>query len=156
MAEGMGSGLERRWSRWPEPCSLSVLAPRATRRIIERSRLAQIQELGRQLLKAQVKKTFKLNIEGKHPERLLEATKHEIRKYVKRQRRVPLPEGVDFWDFDCKFGLSAESAVVVHFATITALIDAAVKDGADAFYLEMLAKPGHRQTRPADSESEQA
>jgi hypothetical protein len=106
-------------------------------------------------LKAQVKKTFKLNIEGKHPERLLEATKHEIRKYVKRQRRVPLPEGVDFWDFDCKFGLNAESAVVVHFATITELIDAAVKDGADAFYLEMLAKPGHRQTRPANSGTEQ-
>lgn len=103
-----------------------------------------------------MKKTFKLNIEGKHPERLLEATKHEIRKYVKRQRRVPLPEGVDFWDFDCKFGLSAESAVVVHFATITALIDAAVKDGADAFYLEMLAKPGHRQTRSAQAQVDQA
>ena len=47
-----------------------------------------------------MKKTFKLNIEGKNPARLLEATKHEIRKYVKRERRVPLPEGVDFWDFD--------------------------------------------------------
>jgi hypothetical protein len=54
--------------------------------------------------------------------------------------------------------LNAESAVVVHFATITALIDAAVKDGADAFYLEMLAKPGQRQTRPASAgtETEQA
>ena len=94
-----------------------------------------------------MKKTFPLNIEGKHRDRLLEATKHEIRKYVKRQRRVPLPEGVDFWDFDCKFGTSADNATVVHFATITGLIDAVAKDGGDAFYLELLAKVGHRAVR---------
>jgi len=99
-----------------------------------------------------VKKTFKLNIEGKHPERVLEATKHEIRKYVKRQRRVPLPEGVDFWDFDCKFGTTEENATVVHFATITSLIDAVVKDAGDAFYIEILAKDGHRIAKPAGLE----
>ena len=94
-----------------------------------------------------MKKTFPLNIEGKHRDRVLEATKHEIRKYVKRQRRVPLPEGVDYWDFDCKFGTSADNATVVHFATITGLIDAVAKDGGDAFYLELLAKGGHRAVR---------
>ena len=97
-----------------------------------------------------MKKTFKLDIEGKHPERLLEATKHEIRKYVKRQRRVPLPEGVDFWDFDCRFGRSEATAAVVHFAEITDLINAVVADQGDAFYLEMLAKPGTRTARPRD------
>ncbi len=96
-----------------------------------------------------MKKTFLLNIEGKNRDRVLEATKHEIRKYVKRQRRVPLPEGVDYWDFDCKFGAKAETAVVVHFATITALIDAVAAEGGDAFYLELLAKTGHRTARPA-------
>ena len=96
-----------------------------------------------------MKKTFNLNIEGKNRDRVLEATKHEIRKYVKRQRRVPLPEGVDFWDFDCKFGTCADNATVVHFATITGLIDAVAKDGGDAFYLELLAKTGHRTARPA-------
>ncbi len=96
-----------------------------------------------------MKKTFKLNIEGKHPERLLEATKHEIRKYVKRQRRVPLPEGVDFWDFDCRFGASEETATVVHFATITELIDGVVAAGGEQFFLEMLAKAGHRSAKPA-------
>lgn len=99
-----------------------------------------------------MKKTFKLNIEGKNRDRVLEATKHEIRKYVKRQRRVPLPAGVDFWDFDCKFGTSADNAAVVHFATITALIDAVAKEGGDAFYLELLAKEGHRRARPAGAE----
>jgi hypothetical protein len=95
-----------------------------------------------------VKKTFKLTIEGKNRDRVLDAVKHDIRKYVKRQRRVPLPEGVDFWDFDCRFGSSEDTAAVVHFATITALVDAAAKDGADAFYLEMLAKEGRRTARP--------
>ena len=94
-----------------------------------------------------MKKTFPLNIEGKHRDRVLEATKHEIRKYVKRQRRVPLPQGVDYWDFDCKFGTSADNATMVHFATITGLIDAVAKDGGDAFYLELLAKGGHRAVR---------
>ncbi len=99
-----------------------------------------------------VKKTFKLNIEGKNRDRVLEATKHEIRKYVKRQRRVPLPKGVDFWDFDCKFGTSPADAAVVHFATITSLIDAVASAGGDAFYLEMLAKEGRRTARPAGTE----
>jgi Family of unknown function (DUF6172) len=98
-----------------------------------------------------VKKTFKLNIEGKNRDRVVEATKHEIRKYVKRQRRVPLPEGVDFWDFDCQFGATEADAVVVHFATITELIDGVVNAGGEAFYLELLAKEGRRKTKEADS-----
>ena len=96
-----------------------------------------------------MKKTFKLNIDGKHPDRVLEAVKHEIRKYVKRQRRVPLPEGVDFWDFDCRFGVTEGTAEAVHFATITALIDAVAKVKGDSFYLELLAKNGVRKARDA-------
>jgi hypothetical protein len=95
-----------------------------------------------------VKKTFKLAVEGKNRDRVLDAVKHDIRKYVKRQRRVPLPEGVDFWDFDCRFGDSEETAAVVHFATITALVDGVAREGADAFYLEMIAREGRRTRRP--------
>jgi hypothetical protein len=96
-----------------------------------------------------VKKTFKLQVEGKNPDRMLDAHKHEIRKYVKRQRRVPLPAGVDFWDFDCKFGSTEESAEVVHLAEIITRIDAAVAEGAEQFFVELLAKEGHRRVRPA-------
>lgn len=98
-----------------------------------------------------MKKTFQLKPEGKHPDRVLEAIKHEIRKYVKRQRRVPLPAGVDFWDFDCRFGTSEAVAASVHFATLTPLMDAVAKEGGDAFYIEILAKNGHRQTRTESS-----
>lgn len=95
-----------------------------------------------------MKKTFQLNIEGKNRDRVLDAVKHEIRKYVKRERRRELPEGVDFWDFDCRFGLTQEKAEVVHFATLTDLIDAVAKEGGVQFYIEILAKPGHRKARP--------
>ena len=94
-----------------------------------------------------MKKTFQFNIEGKNRERVLDATKHEIRQYIKRERRKTLPEGVDFWDFDCKFGATVDKAQGVHFANLTALIDAVAKEGGDGFYLELLAKPGHRSAR---------
>ena len=99
-----------------------------------------------------MKKTFALAVEGKHPDRVLDAVKHEIRKYLKRERRRVLPPGVDYWDFDCKFGPTPEAAEVVHLATLTALIDAAAIEGSKAFYLEVLAKPGHRKPRPQTTE----
>jgi hypothetical protein len=94
-----------------------------------------------------MKKTFPLQFEGKNPERMLEATKHEIRKYIKRERRRALPEDVDFWDFDCKFGTTPETAVVAHLAELIPLIDALVKSDGAQFYIEILSKHGHRQTR---------
>lgn len=95
-----------------------------------------------------MKKTFQLTPEGKHPDRVLEAIKHEIRKYVKRQRRVPLPEGVDFWDFDCKYGTSEATAAPVHFATLTGLMDASAKEKSEQFFVEILHKEGRRQAKP--------
>ncbi len=97
-----------------------------------------------------MKKTFQLQVEGKHPDRVLDAIKHEIRKYLKRERRRDLPEGVDYWDFDCKFGLTQEAAEVVHLANVIACIDNAAKEQqAKQFYVEILAKHGVRAKRPA-------
>ena len=103
-----------------------------------------------------MRKTFQLNIEGKNRDRLIEATKHDIRKYVKRQRRVPLPEGVDFWDFDCKFGANADDATPIHFAELTEKIDALVQAGGESFYLELLVKDGVRSFKPADMKAAEA
>ncbi|AMM26153.1 DUF6172 family protein [Variovorax sp. PAMC 28711] len=96
-----------------------------------------------------MRKTFQLRPEGKNPDRVLEAVKHEIRKYIKRERRRDLPEGVDFWDFDCKFGTSEETATAVHLGELTALIDAVARDAGPQFYVEVVAKHGHRQARVA-------
>lgn len=94
-----------------------------------------------------MKKTFQLQVEGKHPERLLEAIKHEIRKYIARERRRTLPAGVDYWDFDCRFGASEAEAEVVHLATITERINGVVQSAGTQFYVEILAKHGVRKPR---------
>jgi uncharacterized sporulation protein YeaH/YhbH (DUF444 family) len=96
-----------------------------------------------------MRKTFQLAIEGKNPDRVVEAVKHDIRKYIKRERRRALPEGVDFWDFDCRFGATEETAAIVHLNDITGMIDAVVKEAGKQVYVEILAKPGHRKARPA-------
>ena len=100
-----------------------------------------------------MRKTYSLNIEGKNRDRLLEASKHDIRKYVKRERSRPLPEGVDFYDFDCKFGSDEASASVVHFATLMGLIDTVAQEGGAQFYVEVVTKHGHRTARPPAHDS---
>ncbi|MBE0501035.1 MAG: hypothetical protein IBX47_06285 [Desulfuromonadales bacterium] len=95
-----------------------------------------------------MKKTFKLD----HPKikvpRLFEAYKHEVKKYLKRERRKPLPEGVDYWDFDCRYGADEASAEPIHVATINKFISQAEAEQLGSFYLEILAKPGHRTKKP--------
>lgn len=95
-----------------------------------------------------MRKTYLLNIEGRNRDRLLEASKHDIRKYVRRERSRALPEGVDYWDFNCKFGVSEDTAVSVHFATLSGSIDTVADDGGEQFYVEVVTKHGHRTTKP--------
>jgi hypothetical protein len=99
-----------------------------------------------------MKKTFKLHVEGKNSDRLLEAIKHEVRKYLKRERRKTLPAGVDYWDFNCKFGLTESSAQEVHLAEIIKKMDEVSRSGGDGFYVEILAAHGVRQRRPSFAE----
>lgn len=83
------------------------------------------------------------------PPQALAALKNKLRKYLKRERRKPLPEGVDFWDFDCKVGLTEEAAEPVHVAELITQVDAIVTGGSEQVYVEILAKPGVRSKRPA-------
>lgn len=95
-----------------------------------------------------MKKTFQLTIEGKHPDRVLDATKHEIRQYIKRERNKVLPVGADFWDFDCRFGASADEAQVIHPAQLIDHVNALASGGATSFYVVLIAKAGVRSPRP--------
>jgi hypothetical protein len=94
-----------------------------------------------------MRKIFPLTQEGRHRDRVLEAVKHEIRKYLKRERRRELPEGVDFLDFDCRIGASRETAEVVHLSALIGQLDALARDGGAQAYVEILAKPGVRRPR---------
>lgn len=97
-----------------------------------------------------MRKTFPLAVEGKNPDRLLEATKHEIRKYLKRERRRELPAGMDYWAFDCAFGPTQAEAQPVHVAAIVERIDEAVAAGAAQFYVEILGRAAKRQYRQGE------
>lgn len=99
-----------------------------------------------------MKKTFKLHVEGKNNDRVLEAIKHEVRKYVKRERRKTLPKGVDYWAFDCKFGITADVAEVIRLGELTKKMDEVAVAGGDSFFVEILAAHGIRKPRDEDSE----
>lgn len=80
---------------------------------------------------------------------MVASIKNDVRKYLKRERGKKLPEGADFWDFDCKVG-KAEPGTVTHVADLTAAIDKAFEESWPGIYIEILAKPGTRQRKPND------
>ncbi|WP_193214847.1 DUF6172 family protein [Luteolibacter marinus] len=94
-----------------------------------------------------MKKTFALDVSGRKPGTVMDAIKHEIRKYFKRERRKPRPEGVDYWDFDCKVGAGGAEPVAKHPGDVEKAIEALQKGGTTEVYVEILAKPGVRTKR---------
>ncbi len=103
-----------------------------------------------------MKKTFSLANPKIQYALQIDGVKHDVRKYLKRERRKPLPENVDFWDFDCKFGPAAESSTVVHVEELTKRLDEAQVQKLDTVYIEILAKPGHRAKKPTPATTESA
>ncbi|WP_024955715.1 DUF6172 family protein [Sulfurospirillum arcachonense] len=91
-----------------------------------------------------MKKVFNLKEGNKNPDRILDAIKYEIRKYIKREKRKPLPEGVDFWDLQCKFGKNSEEAKTIEFVDITKNINEASKENLESFYMEIIATQGYK------------
>jgi len=104
-----------------------------------------------------MKKTFHITHPKIKPSRMYEGVKSDIRKYLKRERNKELPEDVDFWDFACKFGSTPEDAKVVHPAELTKCVDTAEGKEWTSFYVEILAKPGHRAKKEkSEDEGNQA
>jgi len=99
-----------------------------------------------------MRKTFKLTHEKKHPDRVLEAIKNEIRKYIKRERNKKLPKDVDFVDFDCRFGKDDLLNDQIHLSEIDKSVEWAASEQLESFYLEIIAKPGHRSKKLADDD----
>jgi len=96
-----------------------------------------------------MKKTFQLNHPKIKTARLLDNARRDVKKYLKRERNKELPEGVDFWDFDCKFGATPEEAQIIHVAEIGKHINIAEEQQFNSFYLEILAKPAQRTAKPS-------
>ncbi len=100
-----------------------------------------------------MRKTFPFDDPRHKPARVVEQIKSTVRKYLKRERRKALPEGVDFWDFDCRTGKDEATAAEAHVSALIAAIDTAALAGWETIYIEILAKPGRRTPRPKPEES---
>ena len=101
-----------------------------------------------------MKKTFLLTDPKIKPTRRVEAIKGDIKKYIKRERKKKLPEGFDFWDFNCSFGDTAEEKKEIHTTEIMKFIDDAASRKLDKFYLEVLATARNRSKKPKLDDAE--
>lgn len=86
-----------------------------------------------------MKKTFLLKDPAKEAQRVIEAVKHDVRKYAKRERRKPLPEGFDRWELQCRVGPEPALAEDRPFKEVAAAIDAVAAAGGAAAYVEIIA-----------------
>ena len=103
-----------------------------------------------------MKKIFKLTDEKKHEDRVLEAVKHEIRKYAKREKKKDLPEKATmYWDFDCKVGATADEAKVVIYEELIKALDAVKATGVTECYVEILAKAVNKPLKEEVTEEEE-
>lgn len=82
-----------------------------------------------------MKKTFPLHAPRKADARVLDAIKHEVRKYVKRERKKPLPDVGAEWKFECRVGADAATAETVALKDISAAIDQFAGGGGDSVYI---------------------
>jgi hypothetical protein len=89
-----------------------------------------------------LKKTFLLTDSKKDPQRVVESIKHDIRKYIKREKRKELPKGTDFWKINSKFGQNADDAVEIKFEDIMKNIDEASAQKLESFYIELISEAG--------------
>jgi len=101
-----------------------------------------------------MKKNFKLTNPRHKPERVIESIKGDVRKYLKRERRKTLPEGVDYWDFNCRVGKDETSAEKVHVEEIGKNINIAATCDWESVYIEILAAHGHRKRKEKTESNE--
>jgi len=88
-----------------------------------------------------MKKTFPLQSPTREDARVRDKIRQEVNRDVRRQRRKPLPEGFERWEFNCRVGLSPETAEVRSLKEVGGAIEALAVTGATAVYVEILPVP---------------
>ena len=90
-----------------------------------------------------MKKNFSLTDSGKHKniDRHIDAVKNDLRKYLRRENRRKLPEDMDYWDFDCRFGESDAVAEKIVPGDVIKCVDKAKAAGWPQFYMEIMSRP---------------
>ena len=88
-----------------------------------------------------MKKVFQLKDPKKHEDRVLEAVKNDIRKYVKREKKKDLPDNATmYWDFDCQIGASSDIAQAIPYEELIKALDKLKALGLKEVYVEIMAK----------------
>ena len=85
-----------------------------------------------------MKKTFSLTAPGKDDARVRDKLRHEVNKYLGRQRRQKPPTGFDFWTFACRVGASEAAAETKALKEVGAAIDAVAETGATDVFIEII------------------
>ena len=100
-----------------------------------------------------MKKVFQIQQDRLKPDRAVDAIKNELRKYAKREKKKDLPnKKTMYWDFDCKFGKTAELASACTFEEISTKLNSVVADEWKECYVEVMAKA---VDKPVKEESEE-
>ena len=91
-----------------------------------------------------MKKVFQIKVDNRTPERQADVIKHDVKKYVARERKKSIAGKGDFWDFSCKIGPNAEDAKVTHVDDLSAGIDQCVVAEQENVYIEVIAQAKFR------------
>jgi Family of unknown function (DUF6172) len=96
-----------------------------------------------------MKKSFPLQDPARDQPRVIEAVKHDVRKYLKRERRKTPPEGFELWEFNCRVGPDPATAVSKTVKELIDAIDAVALAGSTTVYIEIIAVPAKWPARIA-------
>ena len=91
-----------------------------------------------------MKKTFPLQATGKEDARVRDKIRHELNKYVRRERNKPLPAGFDQWNMECKVGVTEAAANVLPLKEVGNAIDKIAADGGKEVFVEIVAMAAMR------------
>jgi hypothetical protein len=100
-----------------------------------------------------MKKRFALTDTKKAPERVLEGIKNDIRKYIKREKRKPLPLDTDFWRIDCKFAKNDNELEDIRFEDIMKNINEASAQNCESFSIELVSVAIQKTPKELDTRS---
>lgn len=99
-----------------------------------------------------LKKIFELKAANKKPERVSDSIKNELRKYLKRERKKKLPEDALFWEFECRFGQTSDTAESLNASELIKALDRAYDAAWEKCYIEIISKASSKSKPTSDTQ----
>ena len=94
-----------------------------------------------------MKKLFPLHHPRKADGRVLDAIKHDVRKYVQRELNKTRPDVARRPTFSCRVGASEAEAQETPLKNISAAIDRVAQEGANDVFIAITSTPAEESTR---------